>query len=307
MIDAPLNADNASLYEGAEIVSVFVNSVLDETVFKQMPNLHFVATRSTGHDHINCNDCAARNIKVANVPAYGAPTVAEHVFALLLSLSHRITEAVDRTRRGDFSLQGLQGFDLKGKTLGVIGTGNIGRCVIEIALGFSMRVSAHDIAPDQTLARQLGFAYTSLNALLETSDIVSLHLPLVSSTRHLLGSSEFDRMKDGVILVNTARGDIIDTNALLQALSNGKVAAAGLDVLPEEPVIQEETELLNSVFAKKHNLQTLLINHILLRMRNVIITPHNAFNTIEAVQRINDITSHNIHSFMAGNPDNLIY
>ncbi len=306
LVDAPLNADNAHRYTEAEIVSVFVHSVLNKTVFEQMPNLRFIATRSTGYDHINAKDCAERNIKVANVPSYGAPTVAEHVFALLLSLSHRITEAVDRTRRGDFSLQGLQGFDLKGKTFGVIGTGSIGQCVIEIASGFSMRIVAHDIAPDHSLARQLGFEYMSLQALLETSDIISLHVPLASSTHHLIGHAEFDRMKDGVVLINTARGDIIDTTALFRALSEGKVAAAGLDVLPEEPAIREETELLNSVFAKEHNLETLLINHILLRMRNVIITPHNAFNTAEAVQRINDITSHNIRSFIAGNPDNLV-
>lgn len=306
LIDAPLNADNATLYTGAEIVSVFVHSVLNKTVFEQMPNLRFIATRSTGYDHVNSKDCAERNIKVANVPSYGAPTVAEHVFALLLSLSHHITEAVDRTRRGDFSSQGLQGFDLMGKTFGVLGTGSIGRCVIQIAGGFSMRIVAHDIAPDQSMARQLGFDYVSLKALLETSDIISLHIPLASSTHHLIGPAEFDRMKDGVVLINTARGDIIDTNALLRALSEGKVAAAGLDVLPEEPAIREETELLNNVFAKDHNLETLLINHNLLRMRNVIITPHNAFNTAEAVQRINDITCHNIHSFIAGRPDNLV-
>jgi len=306
LVEGPLNADNAHLYSEAEIVSVFVHSVLNKTIFEQMPNLQFIATRSTGYDHVNCKDCAQRNIKVANVPSYGAPTVAEHVFAMLLSLSHRMTEAVDRTRRGDFSSHGLRGFDLKGKTLGVIGTGSIGKYVIEIAGGFSMHVIAHDIAPNRSIARQLGFDYVNLKVLLETSDIISLHVPLVSSTHHLIGPSEFNLMKDGVVLINTARGEIIDTNALLRALSDGKVAAAGLDVLPEEPAIREEAELLNSVFAREHNLETLLINHILLRMRNVIITPHNAFNTVEAVQRINDITSHNIHSYITGNPDNLV-
>lgn len=305
-VEAPLCTGNAHHHADAEVISVFVHSVIDDALLQRLPKLRFIATRSTGYDHIELTSCKERGIRVANVPNYGAPTVAEHVFALLLTLSHRMIEAIDRTRRGDFSLQGLRGFDLRGKTIGVVGTGSIGRCVIEIASGFSMRVLACDIAPDIELAERFGFDYVKLDELLAASDIVTLHVPLISATHHLIGASEFATMKDGVVLINTARGDVVDVTALLHALTEGKVAAAGLDVLPEEPAIREEAELLNRVFAKEHNLETLLINHILIRMRNVVITPHNAFNTVEAVQRINDITLNNILSFQEGKPVNLV-
>lgn len=305
-VKEPLTEQNVLSYADAEVISVFVNSQPSLSVLGKMPRLRFIATRSTGYDHIDQAACANRGISVANVPSYGAPTVAEHVFALLLSLSHRMTEAVDRTRRGDFSLQGLQGFDLNGKTIGVVGTGSIGQCVIDIAKGFSMNIVAYDIAPDIDLSSRVGFQYVALDDLLAKSDIITLHVPLNASTHHLLGIAEFAKCKHGVVLINTARGDIVNTHALLGALGSGQIAAAGLDVLAEEPAIQDEVELLNTIFAKEHDLETLLINHILLRMRNVIITPHNAFNTIEAVQRINSITYDNIMAFLSGTPKNLI-
>lgn len=305
-VAGPLNRENAEAYSQAEVVSPFIHSDLSADVLRHLGRLKLIATRSTGFDHIDLEYCDANNITVCNVPVYGDNTVAEHVFALLLAISHNMIAAVDRTRRGDFSLKGLQGFDLFGKTLGVIGTGSIGRCVIEIAKGFRMEVLASDVRPDEELASRLGFRYVEMDQLLASSDIITLHVPSNENTRNLISSNEFSRMKEGVILINTSRGDVLDIKALAKAIGEGKVAAAGLDVLPEEGGIREEAELLRSVYDKKHDLETMLLNHILLRLRNVIITPHSAFNTREAVERILSTTVGNIASFTRGESENVI-
>jgi len=232
--------------------------------------------------------------------------VAEHVFALLLAISHRLPEAMEQAQRGHFSPEGLQGFDLAGKTLGVIGTGSIGRHVVRIAKGFGMEVVAVDVAQDADFARPAGFRYVSLEELLVLADVITLHVPSLPETHHLLSSSAFTRMKDGVVVINTARGDLIDTRALIQALTSGKVAAAGLDVLQDEPMIREEAELICSFFCDQYDLRNLVANHVLLRMRNVIVTPHSAFNTREAVDRIVQTTVENIHAFLAGTPRNVV-
>ena len=302
----PLMPENAEAYSDTEIVSPFIYSDLSADVLRHLGRLKLIATRSTGFDHIDLEYCDANNITVCNVPVYGDNTVAEHVFALLLAISHKMIASVDRTRRGDFSLKGLQGFDLFGKTLGVIGTGSIGRCVIEIAKGFRMQVLATDMQPDEELASRLSFRYVEMDKLLASSDIITLHVPSNENTRNLISDDEFNRMKEGVVLINTARGDVLDIKALAKAIGEGKVAAAGLDVLPEEGAIREEAELLRSVYDKKHDLETMLLNHILLRLRNVIITPHSAFNTREAVERILSTTVSNIASFTGGKPENVI-
>lgn len=295
-----LKPDNAADYAHAEIISPFVYSSINADTIAAMPNLKMIATRSTGYDHIDVEACKARGIALATVPTYGDTTVAEHVFALLLAVSHKMVEATDRTRRGDFHQAGLQGFDLKGKTMGIVGTGHIGKCTIRIAKGFDMTVIAHDIAPDQEAARQLGFDYVPFPELLARSDVVSLHVPGGSDTDKLMDDAAFNAMKDSAVIINTARGNLIDVNALLKALATGKIAGAGLDVLPEEPTIREEAELLRSVYLRRHNLETLLADHVLLHMRNVVITPHSAFNTREAVQRILETTRQNIDAFLAG-------
>ena len=305
-LNAPLNQESARRHSGADVISTFIYSSLDAETLQNFDHLKLIATRSTGFDHIDLDYCAERGVMVCNVPEYGQNTVAEHVFGLLLTISHRLREAMDRTRRGDFSLQGLQGFDLFGKTLGVIGTGHIGRCVIEIAKGFRLRVIAHDVKPDEEMAARLGFRYLGLGELLRESDIVTLHVPANEQTHHLLSFEEFELMKDGMILINTARGSVVNVRALLRAIADGKVAAAGLDVLPEEPVIREEAELLRSIFRQRHDLETLLADHILLRLRNVYITPHSAFYTREAIQRILNTTVENIAAFARGEPGNVV-
>lgn len=301
-----LDATTAQLYKDADVISPFVHSELNGNVLGQFEQLKFIATRSTGFDHIDLEYCNENAIAVSNVPVYGDHTVAEHVFALLLAISHNIPEAINRTRRGDFSQEGLRGFDLQGKILGVIGLGNIGKRVVEIAQGFNMKVLAFDTKPDAEFAEQHAIPYVDMNTLLEESDCITLHVPGGKSTDDLLSHKEFSRMKNGVVLINTARGTIVDVKALLRAIAEGKVAAAGLDVLPDEPSIREEAEMLRSFFSKKHDLETLLADHILLHMRNIIITPHSAFNTTEAVARILHTTIENIESFMNGQQQNIV-
>jgi D-lactate dehydrogenase len=302
----PLSAGNAEQSANADVVSTFISSDVSAGVLDRFDHLRLVATRSTGVDHIDLAYCAAHGILVANVPSYGASTVAEHTFALLLSISHRLIDAAQRTRRGDFSLQGLQGFDLAGKTLGVVGTGAIGRHVARIATGFDMNVLAFDVRRDEGLALRLGFRYVDLDELLRASDIVTLHVPLNEATRHLIGPDELAKMKDGAVLINTARGELVDVAALAEALVQRKLRAAGLDVLPEEPAIREEAELLRQVFQARHDLRTLLADHVLLRLPSVVITPHSAFDTREAVQRILDTTIENIAAFAQGAAKNLV-
>lgn len=305
-IREPLTKKTVGNYTDAQIISTFIYSTLNKEILSRFENLRLIATRSTGFDHIDLDYCDANDIMVCNVPTYGDNTVAEHVFGLLLTISHNLTHAIDRTRRGDFSLAGLRGFDLRGKTFGVIGTGAIGEHSIKIACGFGMNVLAFDVKPRKELEKELCFRYVDMDELLRKSDIITLHVPANKATHHLIGKKEFSKMKDGVVLINTSRGSVIEVEGLINALADGKVAAAGLDVLPEEPLIREEAELLRSIFRKEHNLEQLLADHVLLRLRNVYITPHSAFNTKEAVQRILDTTYNNIKSFVQGSPDNVV-
>lgn len=304
LVEEPLSRSNAARFADASAVSTFIYSTLDRSVLEKLTALRFVATRSTGYDHIDLAYCGRHGIVVSNVPEYGANSVAEHVFALLLAISHRLIDASERARTGHFSPANLQGFELAGKTLGVVGTGSIGRHVVRIAKGFAMDVVACDIKPDPTLARSLAFRYASLNDVLTSADVLTLHVP--AQAKPLIADREFRRMKTGSVIINTARGSLIDARALIQALSSGKIAAAGLDVLPDEPAIREEAELICTFFCNKHDLRNLVADHVLLRMNNVIVTPHSAFNTREAVKRIVDTTVENISSFAAGRPQNRV-
>lgn len=303
--EAPLQAEGAARYADAELISVFIGSRVDAATLAQLPRLRLIATRSTGTDHIDLEVCAQRGIAVCNVPVYGENTVAEHVFALLLTLSHRMIEAVTRTRMGQFSAQGLQGFDLQGRTLGVLGTGSIGRHVIRIGQGFGMRVLGCDPRPDPALV-SADFRYVSLPELLREADVLSLHVPATAQTQHLIGDAEFAQMKPGAILINTARGSVVDPAALIRALRSGRLAGAGLDVLPGEPEIREEAELVSSAAPPPQALALLATEQVLLHLPNVVVTPHSAFNTGEAVQRILDTSIANIRAFLAGTPQNRV-
>lgn len=293
-------------HKDADVITTFIYSKLGTDVISQFTNLKLVATRSMGFDHIDTNYCKAHNISVCTVPSYGSSTVAEHVFALLLTISRRMIEATTNARIGTFSPFGLQGFDLDGKVFGVVGTGRIGQNTIKIAKGFGMKVIAFDVFKNEKAAEEIGFEYVELEHLLAVSDIVSLHVPAMPSTHHMLRDEIFATMKDGAVVINVSRGDLIDNCALINALNSGKIAAFGADALPDEANIREEAISLGSLFDNEAKLKTLVSNHILMRMRNVVVTPHSAFNTKEACDRIANTTVDNITGFVNGTPVNVL-
>lgn len=304
-VTEPATAD--ARFAEAEVISTFIDSRLDATTLAGFPRLRLIATRSTGYDHVDLDYCRAHGISVCNVPDYGDPTVAEHAFALLLALARKIPEAVDRTRRGDFSQDGLRGFDLGGKTLGVVGTGQIGRRVIQIAKGFGMAVLAFDVRPDPAAAAALGFRYVDLDALISDCDVLTLHIPGGAATTHLIGAAQFARMKPTAVLVNTARGGVVDAEALIQALLTGQIAGAALDVLSQEPWLRDEAQIFRSATPPApEGLRALVASHALLKLPNVVVTPHVAYDTHEAVGRIMDVTLANIEAFVAGAPRNVV-
>lgn len=303
--ETPIDKVSLDTFKDAEIIVIFIYSHIDSKTLESLPNLKSIVTMSTGFDHIDIEECKRRNIAVSNIPKYGETTVAEHTFALILAISRRLKESFDRVEKGTYSPEGLTGFDLKGKTLGVVGVGNIGAHVVKIAKGFDMQVLGYKRNPDQNLASQLGFSFVALDTLLSTSDIITLHIPYAGDTHHLLNQERFAKMRQGAIVINTSRGAVLDTKALLQALESGKVGGAGLDVLEEEPILREEKELLSKEFDRE-KLLSVLESHMLFRHPKVVITPHNAFNSHEALTKILDTTCENIFSYVNGSPQNLV-
>ena len=304
----PGTADEIKPPGDCEVLSVFIKSKIDDHKMASMPRLKLITTRSTGFDHIDTAAAAKRGVLVSNVPVYGENTVAEHTFALILSLSRNLRKAYFRTMQNDFSIKGLMGFDLKGKTIGIIGTGHIGLHVIRMAIGFGMKVIAFDVKQNTFLSEVMGFEYSDLDNLLMKSDILSLHVPFMPSTKHLINKNTIKKIKKGAILINTARGGLVETGALVQALDEGILSGVGLDVLEEEEYVLEEKRLTNTNAGDEHwsKLQTVLANNILLHRENVIYTPHMAFYSKEAVQRILDTTIENIRNFLKGSPVNRI-
>ncbi len=290
----------------ADAISVFVHSRVTPAVFAEMPRLKLIATRSTGYDHVDPTTAKARGVLVSNVPTYGENTVAEHTFALILALSRNLHKAYVRTSSGDMSMGGLTGFDLQGKTIGVIGTGHIGLHVVRIARGFGMTVIAYDPYPNATFAELLGYKYVGLDDLLAQSDIVTLHAPLTAKNRHLIGAHNIGSMKRGALLINTARGGLVDTAALLSALDAGILRGAGLDVIEGEEIFSEEKQLLGAANVPAEHLRLALMNMALLRRPDMVITPHIGFDSAEAIERILATTVDNIRAFQAGSPRNVV-
>ncbi len=301
----PLVERNLDEARDAEAVSVFVHSRLNREAIDGLPKLKFIATRSTGFDHIDLARCQERGVQVSNVPSYGENTVAEHTFALILALSRNIHKAFVHTLAREVPFKELRGFDLAGKTLGVVGAGRIGLHVVKIAKGFGMHVVAYDVRHEPLLAEVLGFRYAPLEELLRISDVISLHCPYSPKTHHLINSETIRHVKRGALMINTARGGLIDPAALTAALDEGILAGAALDVLEGEELLKDERQILAQPLAQD-KLRTLLLNHSLLNRDNVVITPHIAFNSREAVQRILDTTIQNIRAFLAGEPQNLV-
>lgn len=295
-----LSEETVALAAGAEVVSVFVKSELRAPLLDKLPDLKMIATRSMGFDHIDVEYARTKGIRVTNVTTYASHPVAEFTYALLLNVTRRIYQAYNQLRDGtNFDIRGLKGFNLYGKTLGVAGTGRIGRNVVTIARGFGMSVLAFDAFPDAAFAAEQGFTYVPLAQLVSQSDIISIHLPYSKDTHHLFNAELFATMKKGVILINTARGEIIDTHALVAALRNGTIWGAGLDVLEEERAFHDEADDV-ATEKKDVDYQLLTANHVLIDLPNVVVTPHIAFETAEAMQEITRSTAQSITNFVSG-------
>lgn len=300
-----LSEDNVEKAKEAEIISVFIYSKVKKEIIERLPNLKFIATQSTGFDHIDIELCKKKGIEVANVPHYGENTVAEHTFALILALSRNVHKSHLRTTAGNFSIEGLKGFDLKDKTLGVIGTGKIGLHVIRMAKGFGMHVKAYDVQTDNFLSEVLHFKYASLDDVLLSSDIVTLHLPYNKKTHHLINAENIQKMKKGALLINTARGGVVDTDALFRALDNEHIGGAALDVLEGEELLLDEKQML---YYKEDNdkLRELVRNEQILKRDNVVFTPHIGFYSQEALERILNTTAENIRGYVQNDFKNIV-
>lgn len=282
-VSEPLSIANVQLAADAEVIAVFVDCDVSKAVIDAMPGLKLIVAESTGEDHIDMAAAKERGITVANVPGYGVSSVAEFTFGLMLNLSRHINLASQEVRDiGKFDVRAFQGFDLQGKTLGIVGTGRIGSHVAEIGRGFGMKAIAFDVHPDQARAAELGFTYVTLPELAAQSDVVTLHVPYMPETHHLINADLFARMKQGVLIINTARGEVIDTVALVEALKSGKVAGAGLDVLEGERELHKEGAIIKMEVREGHDLRPLIGDHMLMDMPNVLVTPHIAFHSKEA-------------------------
>lgn len=294
--DARLTAQTAKLADGFPCICCFVNDSLNKQALSLLDtkSIKLIALRSAGYNHVDLAETNRLGIKVVRVPAYSPHSVAEHAVALLMSLNRKTHKAYARVRELNFSLNGLIGFDLYQKTVGVIGTGKIGTAFSKIMLGFGCKVLAYDINPNPDLQGETNLQYASLEKILSESDVISLHVPLTPETKHLIDAKALEKIKTGAILINTGRGALIDTKALIKSLKTEKIGAAGLDVYEEE----------ENIFFEDHSAQVLQDDTLarLLTFPNVLITSHQGFLTKEALQKIAETTLQNITDFEKGLP-----
>lgn len=290
-LEPKLTQHTAMLAQGCQVVCAFVNDDITAEVIQALceQNIRLIALRSAGYNNVDYK-AAFGKIHVVRVPAYSPESVAEHAAALLLSVNRKIHRAYVRTRENNFNISGLMGFNLHGKTAGVVGTGKIGKAFVRIMQGFGMRVIAYDPYPDETL----GAEYMALDELLAQADIISLHSPLTNETKHMIDEKSIKHMKKGVLLVNTSRGPLVDTKALIQGLRSGKIGGVGLDVYEEESEYFYED--FSNEIVKDDDLA------ILLSMPNVLMTSHQAFLTNEALEKIAEVTLQNIQDFAQEKP-----
>lgn len=302
--DELLSDSSLSNQTNFDIISVFTKSNLTKKVIDNFPGLKMIALRSTGFDNVDLDYAKEKNIVVSNVPAYGAHTVAEFTFGLILSLSRKIPQAIAKVKSEvEFNHEGLKGFELYGKTLGVIGTGKIGANVVKIAKGFGMIILAYDAYPNEQLAKTFEFSYIPLEELLKDADIVTIHVPANPQTRYLINKDNISNMKKGALLINTARGDVVETGALYKAISDGRILGAGLDVLEGETNLNKD---LTKEELEPTVMKNILENSYLIRNPSVYVTPHTAFYTTEAEAAIMQTTIENIQGFTAGSPKNVV-
>ena len=290
-----LNPNNVVLTQDTDAVCIFVNDTADAAVIDAMVDngVKLLALRCAGFNNVDLK-AAKGKLPVVRVPAYSPYAVAEYSLALMLSLNRKIHRAYWRTRDGNFSLNGLMGFDMHGKTIGIIGTGKIAKILIRLLKGFGMRILAYDLYPDMKFAGEEGISYVSLDELYRESDIISLHCPLTDQTKYMIDKDSIDKMKKGVMIINTGRGQLINTNDLIEGLKEKKIAAAGLDVYEEEGeyFYEDKSDKIidDDVLAR------------LLSFNNVIVTSHQAFFTKEALHNIAETTLQNIEDFGCHRP-----
>ena len=290
-----LNPNNVVLTQDTDAVCIFVNDTADAAVIDAMVDngVKLLALRCAGFNNVDLK-AAKGKLPVVRVPAYSPYAVAEYSLALMLSLNRKIHRAYWRTRDGNFSLNGLMGFDMHGKTIGIIGTGKIAKILIRLLKGFGMRILAYDLYPDMKFAGEEGISYVSLDELYRESDIISLHCPLTDQTKYMIDKDSIDKMKEGVMIINTGRGQLINTNDLIEGLKEKKIAAAGLDVYEEEGeyFYEDKSDKIidDDVLAR------------LLSFNNVIVTSHQAFFTKEALHNIAETTLQNIEDFRCHRP-----
>lgn len=290
-----LNPNNVVLTQDTDVVCIFVNDTADAAVIDAMVDngVKLLALRCAGFNNVDLK-AAKGKLPVVRVPAYSTYAVAEYSLALMLSLNRKIHRAYWRTRDGNFSLNGLMGFDMHGKTIGIIGTGKIAKILIRLLKGFGMRILAYDLYPDMKFAGEEGISYVSLDELYRESDIISLHCPLTDQTKYMIDKDSIDKMKEGVMIINTGRGQLINTNDLIEGLKEKKIAAAGLDVYEEEGeyFYEDKSDKIidDDVLAR------------LLSFNNVIVTSHQAFFTKEALHNIAETTLQNIEDFRCHRP-----
>jgi len=290
-----LTADTVKLTEGYDVICAFVNDQIDREIIDALVKyrIRLIALRSAGYNNVELA-AAYKHIHVVRVPSYSPHAIAEHTVALIMALNRKTHRAFYRIRDNNFTINGLKGFDMFGKTAGVIGTGRIGTVLIGILKGFGMRVLAFDPYPDQKRAEETGFEYVSLDELYKESDIISLNCPLTKETYHLINKASIAKMKDGVMLINTGRGHLVDTKDLIGALKANKIGAAGLDVY------EEESEFFFEDFSNQIVGDDVLAR--LMTFNNVLITSHQGFFTNEALENIARTTLQNIQDYFAGKP-----
>ncbi len=290
-----LSINNVSLTKGMDVVCIFVNAIADAEVIEQLieNGVKLIALRCAGYNNVDL-EAAKGKITVVRVPAYSPQAVAEHTLALMLTLNRKTHKAYNRTRDGNFALNGLLGFDMAGKTAGIIGTGKIAKILIKILQAMGLNILAYDLYPDTKFADEAGIRYVSLNEIYHNSDIISLHCPLTKDTEYIINEQSIAKMKDGVMIINTGRGKLINTHDLIQGLKSHKVGFAGLDVY------EEESEYF---FEDRSN--RILDDDTLARLlsfNNVIVTSHQAFFTEEALYNIAETTLQNVQDFADHKP-----
>jgi D-lactate dehydrogenase len=291
--EVSLDEQTASLAKGCEVVCAFVNDQLNEVVLKALAELgvKLIAQRCAGFNNVDLDAAAHNHIKVVRVPAYSPHAVAEHALALIMTLNRKTHKAYNRVREGNFSLDRLTGFDVYGKTVGVIGTGKIGQCFAFIMLGLGCKVLAYDLFPNKEL-EAAGVTYLSQNEVLEQSDIISLHCPLTDATKHMINKESLERMKTGVMLINTSRGALIDSRAAVHAIKRLKLGYLGIDVYEQEEKLFFH-DLSENIIEDEMILR-------LLSFPNVLITSHQGFLTDEALTQIALVTLQNVSDFEQG-------